>query len=184
MIDRVNDSVELAHSLADLLQDVDGFVNLIPYNPIPGRDWRPSPAERIEAFVGATRALTLPRVYAVNHDRARCIDDAVCPVALSIVDNGGLLDANVPGAPGGPVSFVNTDADESPFDFGVVGHVGLQIIDNDDGGHAAGRARDGHASSGARRRDRAGTPARRPRVLAVADCGRRSSRPRRRRPLA
>ena len=30
--------------------------------------------DRIEAFVGATRAITLPRVYAVNHDRARCID--------------------------------------------------------------------------------------------------------------
>jgi hypothetical protein len=30
--------------------------------------------DRIEAFVGATRAVTLPRVYAVNHDRARCID--------------------------------------------------------------------------------------------------------------
>lgn len=30
--------------------------------------------ERIEAFVGATRAVTLPRVYAVNHERARCID--------------------------------------------------------------------------------------------------------------
>ncbi|MEA3643083.1 MAG: IS21 family transposase [Lamprobacter sp.] len=30
--------------------------------------------ERIEAFVGATRALTLPRVYSVNHERARRID--------------------------------------------------------------------------------------------------------------
>jgi transposase InsO family protein len=30
--------------------------------------------DRIEAFVGATRAVTLPRVYAVNHERARCID--------------------------------------------------------------------------------------------------------------
>lgn len=30
--------------------------------------------DRIEAFVGATRALTLPRVYAVNRERARCID--------------------------------------------------------------------------------------------------------------
>ena len=30
--------------------------------------------DRIEAFVGSTRALTLPRVYAVNHERARCID--------------------------------------------------------------------------------------------------------------
>ena len=53
LIERVNDSPELAHSLADLLQDVDGFVNLIPYNPIPGRDWRPSPPERIAGFAKA-----------------------------------------------------------------------------------------------------------------------------------
>ena len=30
--------------------------------------------DRIEAFVGATRAITLPRVYTVNQERARCID--------------------------------------------------------------------------------------------------------------
>ena len=30
--------------------------------------------DRIEAFVGATRAIVLPRVYAINHERARCID--------------------------------------------------------------------------------------------------------------
>jgi len=30
--------------------------------------------DRIEAFVGASRAITLPRVYAINHARARCID--------------------------------------------------------------------------------------------------------------
>ena len=30
--------------------------------------------DRIEAFVGAARAITLPRVYAVNHERARCIN--------------------------------------------------------------------------------------------------------------
>jgi transposase InsO family protein len=30
--------------------------------------------ERIEAFIGATKALTLPRVYSVNHERARRID--------------------------------------------------------------------------------------------------------------
>ena len=30
--------------------------------------------DRIEAFVGSTRAVTLARVYALNHDRARCID--------------------------------------------------------------------------------------------------------------
>ena len=30
--------------------------------------------DRIEAFVGSAQAATLPRVYAVNHERARCID--------------------------------------------------------------------------------------------------------------
>ena len=30
--------------------------------------------DRLEAFVGSTRAISLPRVYAVNHARARCID--------------------------------------------------------------------------------------------------------------
>ena len=30
--------------------------------------------DRIEAFVGSTRAVTLPRIYAVGHGRARCID--------------------------------------------------------------------------------------------------------------
>jgi transposase InsO family protein len=30
--------------------------------------------DRIEGFLGAARAVTLPRVYAVNHERARCID--------------------------------------------------------------------------------------------------------------
>ncbi len=30
--------------------------------------------DRIEAFIGATRAITLPRVYGINHERARCID--------------------------------------------------------------------------------------------------------------
>jgi 23S rRNA (adenine2503-C2)-methyltransferase len=50
LIREVNDSLELAESLADLLLDLDAFVNLIPYNPIPGREWLPSTAGRIAAF--------------------------------------------------------------------------------------------------------------------------------------
>ncbi len=67
LIDRVNDSPELAEGLADLLQDMDGFVNLIPYNPIPGRDWQPSPPERIQNFLrtlegrGVEAAVRRPR---------------------------------------------------------------------------------------------------------------------------
>jgi 23S rRNA (adenine2503-C2)-methyltransferase len=51
LIEGVNDSPELASRLADLLYGLDSFVNLIPYNPIPGRDWRPSPSDRIASFL-------------------------------------------------------------------------------------------------------------------------------------
>jgi 23S rRNA (adenine2503-C2)-methyltransferase len=67
LIERVNDSPDLAHGLADLMQGLDSFVNLIPYNPIPGRDWRPSPPERISGFVqvldarGVEAAVRRPR---------------------------------------------------------------------------------------------------------------------------
>jgi len=56
LIERVNDSPDLAQGLADLLEGLDAFVNLIPYNPIPGREWRPSPPERIAAFLGTLEA--------------------------------------------------------------------------------------------------------------------------------
>jgi 23S rRNA (adenine2503-C2)-methyltransferase len=56
LIRGINDSRELAESLADLLEGVDGFVNLIPYNPIPGRDWRPSSPARIAAFAEVLEA--------------------------------------------------------------------------------------------------------------------------------
>lgn len=67
MIDGVNDSDALAHGLADLLEGLDGFVNLIPYNPIPGRDWTPSAPERIAGFAsvleerGVEAAVRRPR---------------------------------------------------------------------------------------------------------------------------
>lgn len=50
MIDGVNDSVALATELAALIGEFNAFVNLIPFNPIPGTDWHPSPPQRIAAF--------------------------------------------------------------------------------------------------------------------------------------
>jgi 23S rRNA (adenine2503-C2)-methyltransferase len=50
MIDRVNDSLDLADQLADLVAEFSAFVNLIPFNPIPGSDWRPTPPNRLKAF--------------------------------------------------------------------------------------------------------------------------------------
>ena len=51
MIDGVTDSLELAHQLADLVVEFGAHVNLIPYNPIPGPDWRPSKREQIVKFM-------------------------------------------------------------------------------------------------------------------------------------
>jgi 23S rRNA (adenine2503-C2)-methyltransferase len=50
MIHGVNDSPELARELAPLVEEFRAFVNLIPFNPIPGTDWQPSSRRRIEEF--------------------------------------------------------------------------------------------------------------------------------------
>jgi len=67
MIDGVNDSVELAQELVAKLKGISSYVNLIPYNPIPGRSWGPSPREQITAFLavlessGIRAAVRTPR---------------------------------------------------------------------------------------------------------------------------
>jgi 23S rRNA (adenine2503-C2)-methyltransferase len=51
MIDGVTDRIELAHELAAIVDEFGAHVNLIPYNPIPGPDWRPSSREQIMKFM-------------------------------------------------------------------------------------------------------------------------------------
>jgi 23S rRNA (adenine2503-C2)-methyltransferase len=50
MLDGVNDSVGHAHALAACVRDVPCKVNLIPWNPFPGAEFRTSPRSRILAF--------------------------------------------------------------------------------------------------------------------------------------
>jgi 23S rRNA (adenine2503-C2)-methyltransferase len=50
MIAGVNDQLEHARELAQLVHRFQAHVNLIPYNPIPGPDWRPSSPERLRTF--------------------------------------------------------------------------------------------------------------------------------------
>jgi len=74
MIAGINDSLDLIEPLADLAKRVGAFVNLIPFNPIPYQDWRPSAPARIRAF-----ALGLERrgvTAAVRESRGRDIDAA------------------------------------------------------------------------------------------------------------
>ena len=74
IIDGVNDGLHLAPQLANLAEELQAFVNLIPFNPIPYKDWKPSPPERIRAF----EAILLERgvTVAVRESRGRDIDAA------------------------------------------------------------------------------------------------------------
>lgn len=60
MIDGVNDAPETADELAELVREFNAFVNLIPFNPIPGTDWRPTPPARLRAFQQRLEARGIP----------------------------------------------------------------------------------------------------------------------------
>ena len=50
LIDKVNDSLELAQELVTLLKDVPCKINLIPFNPFPQSDYRRPSNNRVKAF--------------------------------------------------------------------------------------------------------------------------------------
>lgn len=71
LIAGVNDSVETARELVALIGDRLVFVNLIPWNPIPGRDWTPSDGKAIGAFLDVLQTAGVPS--AVRTPRGRDI---------------------------------------------------------------------------------------------------------------
>jgi 23S rRNA (adenine2503-C2)-methyltransferase len=60
MIDGVNDSASLADELGERVREFKAFVNLIPFNPIPGTDWKPTPPSRLRAFQQRLEARGVP----------------------------------------------------------------------------------------------------------------------------
>ena len=74
MIRDVNDAPELAPRLAELAYELQAFVNLIPFNPIPYQDWLPSRPKRIQEFKRALEAKGVS--VAVREPRGRDIDAA------------------------------------------------------------------------------------------------------------
>ncbi|MFW6089111.1 MAG: 23S rRNA (adenine(2503)-C(2))-methyltransferase RlmN [Gemmatimonadota bacterium] len=71
LIAGINDSVNTARDLVALLGDRLVFVNLIPWNPIPGRDWTPSHGRVISAFLDVLQTAGVPS--AVRTPRGRDI---------------------------------------------------------------------------------------------------------------
>jgi 23S rRNA (adenine2503-C2)-methyltransferase len=96
MIDGVNDDPALAAKLATMAAGLQAFVNLIPFNPIPYRSWKPSAPERIRAF---QKVLTDRGVAcAVREPRGRDIDAACGQLRAKAIKERGLP---IVGADGG-----------------------------------------------------------------------------------
>ena len=74
MIRDVNDDLSLVAPLAELAVRVQAFVNLIPFNPIPYVEWKPSLAGRLRRFRDGLDAAGVP--VAVRQPRGRDIDAA------------------------------------------------------------------------------------------------------------
>lgn len=71
MIDGVTDLPGLAEELAEVIAEFKAFVNLIPFNPIPGTDWQPSKRARLDHFVRVLESRGIPA--AVRESRGRDI---------------------------------------------------------------------------------------------------------------
>ncbi len=67
LIEGLNDGKDTARELVELVRRRLVFVNLIPWNPIPNRDWRPSTAPAVRGFLsvlldaGVPAAIRTPR---------------------------------------------------------------------------------------------------------------------------
>ena len=74
MLDGVNDHPAQARDLARLLGDMSAKLNLIPFNPFPGTDYRRSSPERIAAFAKVLRDRRI--ITTVRRTRGDDIDAA------------------------------------------------------------------------------------------------------------
>jgi len=119
LIRGVNDHLDLAGKLAELAFDLKAFVNLIPFNPIPYQDWRPSPRDRIQAF--ATILAERGVAMAVRESRGRDIDAACGQLRASALSGGAPAGVASPPGPApdaspGDQSLANPAPDASPAD--------------------------------------------------------------------
>lgn len=84
MLDGVNDSLEQAKLLAKRLSNVPAKVNLIPFNPFPGADYKCSSGNRIRAFQEVLMQAGL--VATVRKTRGQDIDAACGQLVGQVMD--------------------------------------------------------------------------------------------------
>ena len=84
LIDGVNDDPQLAYEMAALLDGLEPYVNLIPFNPIPMKpELHRSPEPRIKAFCAALSELKIK--FEVRRERGTDIMAACGQLAGSLL---------------------------------------------------------------------------------------------------
>ena len=112
LIHEVNDHPDLARQLAELAYDLRAFVNLIPFNPIPYRDWQASRPDRIRAFAAILEERGV--AMAVREPRGRDIDAACGQLrATALSADRTAPEAGAPQPASDPPQ--GTPADETPL---------------------------------------------------------------------
>ncbi|MBT8140331.1 MAG: 23S rRNA (adenine(2503)-C(2))-methyltransferase RlmN [Gammaproteobacteria bacterium] len=84
LIDQVNDSLQLAQQLAQLLKNVPCKINLIPFNPFPLSDYRRPSNNRIHAFQRVLREAG--HIAHIRTTRGEDIDAACGQLAGEVLD--------------------------------------------------------------------------------------------------
>jgi len=87
LIRGVNDHAYLAPQLAELAFGLQAFVNLIPFNPIPYQDWRPSSPDRVRMFAKVLEERGVS--VAVREPRGRDIDAACGQLRANALTGSG-----------------------------------------------------------------------------------------------
>lgn len=84
LIDGINDDLDEARALADLLRPIRCKINLIPFNPFPGTDYRRPSGNRIRAFQKSLLDAGLPAMLRTTRG-----DDvaAACGQLVGVVEN-------------------------------------------------------------------------------------------------
>lgn len=88
LIGGINDSIKDAKRLVSLLQGIRCKVNLIPFNEIPGLEYRPPPKEHVVAFQNVLLDSNLTAI--VRESRGKEISAACGQLRGSIHKNGGM----------------------------------------------------------------------------------------------
>ena len=100
MLDGVNDSPAQARALVRLVRDVPCKLNLIPFNPFPGTEFRTSPRPRILAFQRTLADAGL--IATIRKTRGEDIDAACGQLAGRVQDRTKRRVVRIRPAPAAP----------------------------------------------------------------------------------